>query len=78
MTVAAIPSSIVRAICAVKTTLEAVRKSQRNQHGGYLFASADDIYAALTRKMGEVGLVIMALEDGEPQIQRVEGKDKDG
>lgn len=69
-----IPGSIVKAMCAVQTTMEAVKKSQRNQHGGYNFASTDDIYAALTRRMGEVGLSLIALED-ECEIVRVE---KDG
>lgn len=70
----AVPGSIVKAICAIKAHAEAVKKSQRNQHGGYMFASTDDIYAALTRKMGEVGLAILSLED-ECEIVRIE---KDG
>lgn len=69
-----IPGSIVKAICAVQTTMEAVKKSQRNAHGGYNFASTDDIYAALTRRMGEVGLALISLED-DCEIVRVE---KDG
>jgi hypothetical protein len=69
-----IPKSIVKAVCEIKKTLEAVSKSQRNQHGGYMFASTDDIYAALARKMGQVGLVLMALED-KCEIVKVE---KDG
>lgn len=71
---AIIPGSIVKAICAVQMTMEAVKKSQRNQHGGYQFASTDDIYAALTRRMGEVGLALISLED-ECEIVRIE---KDG
>lgn len=70
-----IPGSIVKAICAVMTTLEAVKKSQHNKHGGYNFASTDDIYAAITKKMGEVGLVCLALEDGKPEIERFPDKD---
>ena len=69
-----IPSSIVQAICQIMVTVEAVKKSQRNQHGGYNFASTDDIYAAVTRKMGEVGLVLLSLED-RCEIKRIE---KDG
>lgn len=69
-----IPASIVRAICTIQATVEAVKKSQRNQHGGYQFASTDDIYAAVTRKMGEVGLILMSLED-RAEIKRIE---KDG
>lgn len=69
-----IPASIVKAICAIQVTVEAVKKSQRNAHGGYNYASTDDIYAAITRKMGEVGLVMLALED-RCEIKRLEGKD---
>lgn len=72
--VGSIPSSIVQAICQIMITVDAVKKSQRNTHGGYNFASTDDIYAALTRKMGEVGLVCISLED-KCEIKRVE---KDG
>lgn len=66
-----IPKSIVRAVCEIKKTLEAVAKTQRNSHGGYMFSSTDDIYAAVARKMGQVGLVIMTLED-RCEIVRVE------
>ncbi len=75
MTQIQIHGSIVKAICAVMSTLEAVKKSQNNKHGGYAFASTDDIYAAVTKKMGEVGLVCLALEDGKPEIERFPDKD---
>jgi hypothetical protein len=66
-----IPGSIVKAICQIQATVEAVKKSQKNKHGDYMFASTDDIYAAVTRKMGEVGLICMALEDCT-EIKRVD------
>lgn len=66
-----IPGSIVKAICTVQASMAAVAKSQRNAHGGYHFASTDDIYAALTRKLGEVGLAILPLELHH-EIKRVE------
>jgi hypothetical protein len=69
-----IPASIVDAICKIKTSVDSVKKSTRNAHGGYNYASTDDIYAALTRKMGDVGLVCLSLEDA-CEIVRVE---KDG
>lgn len=72
--VAPIPSSIVQAVCRIQASLEAVKKTARNPHGGYLYASADDVYAALTRRMGEVGLMILPLE-AESEIVRIE---KDG
>ena len=69
-----IPASIVAAICRVQSGLSAVAKTQRNQHGGYQFASTDDVYAALTKRLGEVGLAILTLEL-EHEIVRIE---KDG
>jgi hypothetical protein len=71
-----LPPSIVGAICQIKTSMDAVKKSQRNPHGGFMFASTDDIYAALTRKMGDVGLVCLVLEDSETEIVRVEKEGK--
>lgn len=72
---AQIPPSIVAAILHVKAKVEPVKKSQRNSHGGYQFASTDDIYAATTRLMAEAGLVIMPLEAAPPEIVKNE---KDG
>ena len=74
--VAQIPASIVVACCQIQTTVEAIRKSHKNQHGGYMFASTDDIYAGLTRKMGEVGLMCLAMEDRDVEIIRVEKEGK--
>jgi hypothetical protein len=70
-----IPGSIVMAIAAVMANLEAVQKSQENKHGNYKFASTDDIYAAITRKMGEVGLICLPLEEG---IEITPSKNADG
>lgn len=72
-----IPKSIVRAICEIKKTIEAVAKTQKNSHGGYMFSSTDDIYAAVARKMGQVGLVILPLEE-RCEIVRIEKEGKDG
>ena len=81
-----IPASIVRAIAQIKATVDAVKKTGFNDHGRYKFSSTDDIYAALSRKMGEVGIICMALED-RCEIKRVEkpakekgtfARDKDG
>jgi hypothetical protein len=69
-----IPSSIVQAVCRIQASLESVKKSARNPHGNYQYASTDDIYAALTRRMGEVGLMILPLEV-ESEVVRFE---KDG
>lgn len=68
------PASIVKAICAIMTDLEAVPKNQRNQHGGYNYSSTDDIYAALVKKMGKVGLICIGLEDSAEVVMR-ESKD---
>lgn len=72
--VAPMPASIVRAISAIKATVEAVKKSQKNPHGNYLFSSTDDVYAAVARKMGEVGYHIHTFEE-KCEVVRVE---KDG
>lgn len=75
-----IPGSIVKALCSVQATLSAVAKSDLNKHGGYKFASTDDIYAAVTKKLGEVGLMIYPMEM-EPVIElpsKVDVFDKDG
>lgn len=73
--VAPMPASIVRSISAIKATVEAVKKSSKNSHGGYMFASTDDIYAALARKMGEVGYHVHALEE-KCEIVRIEKEGK--
>jgi hypothetical protein len=70
-----IPGPIVMAIAAIMRSLEAVEKSNKNTHGGYNFASTDDIYAAVTKKMGEIGLVVIAMEEAPPEIKTVVGKE---
>jgi len=71
-----IPGSIVKAVCSVMAASAAVNKSQKNQHGGYMFASTDDIYAAVTRKMGEAGLICLCLEETPPKLERFEKEGK--
>lgn len=70
-----IPTSIVKAVCAVMAAVEAIKKDQRNQHGNYNFASTDAIYAAVAKKMGQVGLICLAME-GTVDIVTKENKDK--
>jgi hypothetical protein len=72
-----IHGSIVKAVCRIMSSVSAVKKSQKNQHGGYMFASTDDIYAAITHKMGECGLMLVTLEDS-CEVVRVEKADRDG
>ena len=74
---APIPASIVKALCTVQSSISSVAKTQYNKQGNYKFASADDIYAAVARKFGDVGLMIYPLEMSPPEIKRVE-KTKDG
>lgn len=71
----AIHGSIVQAICKVQSGMDAVKKSQKNAHGGYMFASTDDIYAEVMRKMADAGLVVLSLEE-DCEIQRVEREGK--
>lgn len=59
------PASIVKAICEVMKTVDALAKNNRNQFAKYNYVSADDIYAALVRKLADVGLVIIP-EENEP------------
>lgn len=67
-----IPGAIVQGICAVQLGLDgAVKKTSYNQQGGYKFASTDDIYASVTKLMGEAGLSILCLEDSV-EIKRFE------
>lgn len=69
--------SIVRAICRVQSGLVgSIKQDGKNQHGGYKYASTDAVYAALTLKLAEAGLSILALEDHAPEIKRFEVSDK--
>jgi ERF superfamily len=72
------PASIVKAICRVQASIQAVAKTQTNEQGGYPFASTDDIYASLSRKFAEAGLVIYPFEIDQPEIRRVEKTNRDG
>lgn len=73
--VATVPGSIVKAICRVQASMLAVKKDGKNAHAGFMFASTDAIYAAISLKLAEAGLVVMCLEEHPPEIMRVE---KDG
>lgn len=75
-----IPASIVRAACAVQASVAAIAKTQFNKHGQYKFASTDDIYAAITRKLGEVGLMVYPLEltPVKREQSKVDVFDRDG
>jgi len=66
------PASIVVAIAKIQQAMKSVEKDGNNTHGGYKFASTDAVYAALSAKMGEVGLTIITLED-PPEFKVVEG-----
>jgi hypothetical protein len=70
-----IHASIVKATLKVQAAVTAVAKDTKNQHGGYMFTSTDAIYASLTHKLAECGLMILCLEEEKPEIVRVE---KDG
>lgn len=72
----AIHPSIVTAICKVQGLIGAVKKDQPNHHGGYQFASTDAIYAELTHKLANAGLMILCLEAQEPEIVRIEKEGK--
>ena len=65
--------SIVKAIAAIQNTLHAVAKNETNAFGKYKFVSTDDIYAAITKKMGDVELSIITTEQ-DVEVRRVETK----
>ena len=72
----AIHASIVKATLKVQAAIAAVGKDGKNQHGGYQFASTDAVYAALTHKLADCGLMILCLEEEKPEIVRVEKEGK--
>jgi len=70
----AIPKSITEAICKVQISLEALKKENRNAFAKYMYVSADDMYAALTRKLASAGLVIIPTELEPVRLIDVDGK----
>jgi len=69
------PAQVIQAICAVQSTITSVPKTGRNDHGRYNFASADDIYAALSVKLAQAGLVIFPIELQPVETMKVENKE---
>lgn len=68
------------ALAKVQASVEAVAKSNFNKHGQYKYSSVDDIYAAVTRKLGEAGVIIYPLELEPPlaKSSQVDQFDKEG
>ena len=68
------------ALAKVQASVEAVAKSNFNKHGQYKYSSVDDIYAAVTRKLGEAGVIIYPLELEQPSAKssQVDQFDKEG
>ena len=65
------PSEIVQAICQIKAGIDtAVRHDSKNNHGGYTYASAEAIYAALSKRMGQAGLVSFSMQDRDPEVEK--------
>ena len=65
------PGSIVKAVCQVKAGLEtAIKHDCKNNHGGYTYASAEAIYAALSKRMGQAGLAAFSMQDREPEVEK--------
>lgn len=75
-----IPGPIVAALARVQASIEAVSKSGFNKHGQYKYSSVDDIYAAVTLKLGEAGIIIYPLELEQPAAKSttVDQFDKEG
>ena len=63
------PKIILEAIQKVYTaTMHGVPKTGRNNHGGYNYASEDDVINKLKPVMNEAGLILMASTSGEARI----------
>ncbi len=69
-----IPKVISDAICQVQTHVDAITKDNENDHGGYNYASVDQVYASLTLKLGQVGLAIIPIEAAPMKILQLQGK----
>jgi hypothetical protein len=68
------PPSIVKAVCQIMASFDsAIKHDQRNNHGGYSYASAEAIYSAISRRMGQAGLICFALEAAPVEFERITG-----
>lgn len=69
--------TIVQAICMVKSGIDkAIAKSAFNRQENYKYATCDDIYAALTLRMGAAGLSIEPLEVECSDIFEIQGRER--
>lgn len=67
-----IPGEIIKAISQVQLHVAVVSKANKNEFGKYKYTSADDIYASLTNKLAEIGLVIIPIELSPVETKTVE------
>lgn len=70
-----IPPKVASAISAVMKAVPKLGKDDKNQHGGYNFASIDVFLAVVGRLCADAGLVIAQDEDS---FEIVQGTDKNG
>lgn len=66
----AIPVEIAQAIGSVMTQIKSLPKGERNDHGGYNFASIDDFLAAVGPLCSTAGLIVYQDEDTVDMIDR--------
>ena len=66
----AIPVEIAKAIGEVMTSIKSLPKGERNDHGGYNFASIDDFLAAVGPLCSTAGLIVYQDEDTVDMIDR--------
>lgn len=71
----AMPKSIAEAIITVQKQVDSIQKKNRNQFAKYDYVSADDLYAFLTHKLAEAGLVILPVERSQVEIIQCNGED---
>jgi ERF superfamily protein len=65
-----IPAEIARAIGEVMTSIKSLPKGERNDHGGYNFASIDDFLAAVGPLCASAGLIVYQDEHSIDIIDR--------
>jgi hypothetical protein len=65
-----IPVEIARAIGEVMTQIKSLPKGERNEHGGYAFASIDDFLAAVGPLCSVAGLIVYQDEHSIDMIDR--------
>jgi hypothetical protein len=70
VTTTGMPADIAKAIGEVMAQVKSLPKGERNEHGGYNFASIDDFLAAIGPLCSAAGLIVYQDEDSIDLIDR--------